>query len=155
MQPRKGFGTILFLLLLAGVVVAIVYGYNRYNEKYYIALYDGEMVRYIDIPPFTRRVDPPVDDLKGKALLDIEVSPDQVNTFFGTMSSRRGFVFRTKEGQCEFEVSGGYVVKGTFKQNQLSLQWTPILTESLQQKFQKTFPGEPLPGASGTKTLKK
>lgn len=157
MHPKRGFGTILFVLVLAALVAGLIYGYGFYCEKYYIALYDGEMVRYIDVPPYAKRLDLPANDLKGQCMLEIGTSQDQANTFFGAMAKRRGFVFRTKDkvGEIEFEVSPRYLVKGVFKGNRLALRWTPILTEALQQRYEKVFPGETPPVATTSKDLKR
>jgi hypothetical protein len=154
---RRGLGTILFLLVLAALLAGLLYGYGIFCEKYYVALYDAEMVRYIDVPPYARRLDPAVNDLKGQCLLEIGTSQDQVNTFFGAMAKRRGFIFRAKdaEGEIEFEVTPHYLVKGTYKGNQLALRWNPVLSEALRQKYEKVFPGEPLPVATPTKALKR
>lgn len=156
MQGNRGFGTVLFLLLLVAAVIGIIYGYFVYTESKYIALHDGEMTRYLDVPPYSKRTGPPTLDLKGTCLIEIGITPDQANTFFGSMSSRRGFVFRSKEkeSEIEFEIRPNYLVKGKYHEAKLSLSWTPILSEKLLEKFQKVFPGDPLPGAaSGAKKL--
>jgi len=121
-------------MLIVGAA-AIWFGHQWYEERYYIGLFDGEMVRYVDVPPFGRRMTPAADELRGYAEMVMETVPDQVCSFFGALSSKRGFLFRRKDSEIEIEVRPGYIVKGIFKENKLTLTWNPILNEA--QKVRK------------------
>jgi len=123
---RRGQGLFLLLLMIVGGI-AIWFGYERYQERYYINLFDGEMVRCIDVPPFGVRQTPADDELRGYAELRLEAAPEQACSFFGVIAARRGFIFRRNEDKIEIEVRPGYVVKGNIKEDRLTLSWKPVL----------------------------
>ncbi|OQA08672.1 MAG: hypothetical protein BWY66_00894 [bacterium ADurb.Bin374] len=125
-NSRRGQGLFLLLLILVGGI-AIWFGYERYQERYYINLFDGEMVRYIDVPPFGVRLTPADDELRGYAELRLEAAPEQACNFFGAIAARRGFIFRRNDDTIEIEVRPSYLVKGTIKEDRLTLNWKPIL----------------------------
>jgi len=149
---RRGQGLGLWILLIVGAA-AIWFGHQVYEERYYVGLFDGEMVRYIDVPPFGRRLTPATDELRGYAELVMETVPDQVCNFFGALSSKRGFIFRRKEANIEIEVRPGYIIKGIFKDNKLTLTWNPILNEARQLRKAKLEASGKLPsGVVATST---
>lgn len=148
-----GQGLFLLVLFLVGGT-AIWYGYQRYEERYYINLFDGAMVRYIDIPPFGVRQTPASDELRGYAEMVLEAAPEQACNFFGVISQRRGFTFRRNEEKIEIEVRPGYIVKGIIQEDRLSLRWNPVLDESRKKRKAKLEASGVLPAgdiASSTK----
>lgn len=150
---RRGQGLFLFLLLVVGAA-GIWYGYQRYEERYYINLFDDEMVRYIDVPPFGVRLSPAVDELRGYVDMKLEAAPEQACNFFGAISARRGFTFRRNDDKIEIEVRPGYVVKGTIQEERLILRWNPVLDASQKRKKAKLEAAGTLPRgeiASSTK----
>jgi len=155
MRDRKGFAKFIFFVLLIAAIIGIVYGYTAYTQLHTIALFDGEMTRFIDIPPYSKRISPTTMDLKGICTVDVGTTAEQADTFFGGMSSRRGFIFRSKENgrKIEFELRPDYIVKGEYKDTKLIFNWVPVLSESLLKKYQEAFPGEKPTAATNTKNL--
>ncbi len=123
---RRGQGLFLLLLIIVGGI-GLWFGYHRYQERYYINLFDGEMVRYIDVPPFGIRLTPADDELRGHAELRLEAAPEQACNFFGAIAARRGFIFRRNDDKIEIEVRPSYIVRGIIREDRLTLNWKPIL----------------------------
>lgn len=137
-NPCRGFSNFLFLLFLITAVVLLYLGNIAYVEHYYIAFYDGEMVRYIDVPPFAKRITPASEELSGRFSSDIEVVAEQTNAFLKSICDRRGFTFRKgeKDNQFDIEIRPGYFVKGKYSGSKMHLVWNPILPESLKAKVE-------------------
>ncbi|HOY67734.1 MAG TPA: hypothetical protein PLP29_12665 [Candidatus Ozemobacteraceae bacterium] len=146
-RHRRGQGLGLLILLLVGGI-AIWFGYGVYVERYYIALFDGDMVRYLDVPPYGKRLTPERDELRGHVEMTLETVPDQVCNFFGLLSTKRGYILRRKEAAIEIEIRPGYVVKGLFKDNRLTLDWNPVLNESRKARKAKLESEGKLPAGS-------
>ncbi|MBF0546101.1 MAG: hypothetical protein HQM08_16775 [Candidatus Riflebacteria bacterium] len=131
---KQGSVIILFFIFIFGIV-GIYLGYNWYEEKYFINLYDGNMVRYLEIPPFAVRVSPKEDEVLGKCILDIKVSSEQAMTFLASKCESKGFAFKPKKEGFEILIKQNYVIKGNFSGNQLSLSWIPGLPENLKVRY--------------------
>ncbi len=148
-----GQGMVLLLLVLILGGVAIYFGNGVYHEKYYVYIYDSDMVRYIDIPPYSTRKSTLDDEYLGRCSLDIQTSMDQVNLFLGNMCSRRGFNFKKSEEGFEIEVRPGFPIIGKYGPSKLDLYWTPILPEKIRVELEKSgklaSPTTPIPTKKG------
>ncbi len=131
---RKGLAGILVLFVLILVAGGLYWFWGYSTQRNYISCYDGDITRYIDIPPYSKRLSPVEHELIGHAKLEIGVTQDQVNTFLGAMCTRKGFIFRSNPDMLEIEISPTYIMKGTYDQNNLTLLWVPKLSERLQKK---------------------
>jgi hypothetical protein len=135
-RKKHGFvGLGVFILLIFGLI-GLYYGYEWYSQRYYIRLYDGGMVRYIDIPPFAERKGPAENDLIGECVLSINTSDEQYCQFFKSMSNRYGYLCNISEYALTIEVRKNYIISGEFAKGQLKLTWTPVLGDKLQKKAQ-------------------
>ena len=131
--PRRGQVGLFFLVLLVAFLAGIWWFWGYSTTRYYVSCYDGEMTRYIDVPPYSKRIAPVEQELVGHAKLEIGVSPEQVNTFLSSMCARKGFIFRTSTDGFDIEISPTYIMKGKYDQTQLSLFWVPRLSEKLKK----------------------
>ena len=52
-NSSKGFMTFVLFFLIVFGLLGIYLGYGWYMQRYYVTLYDGNMTRYLDIPPFS------------------------------------------------------------------------------------------------------
>ncbi len=136
---RRGFLTFVIFFLVVFGIVGLYMGYKWYNQRYYIALYDGNMVRYLDVPPFTERISPSSDELRGECILSVGTSLDQVNHFFKSVADRYGYIFSGDRQTLSLEVRKNYVIKGEFDNGKLKLEWQPVLNEKLKKKADALF----------------
>jgi hypothetical protein len=134
-RARGFIGTILIILLIVGAL-GLYFGYNWYNERYYVTLYDGDMVRYMDIPPFCERETPASGELTGKCVLNIGTSVDQASGFYKSMCNRYGYIYSTDNDKIKIEVHRNYIINGEFKGGKLYLNWQPKLNKELQKKLE-------------------
>ncbi|MBF0499480.1 MAG: hypothetical protein HQM09_05080 [Candidatus Riflebacteria bacterium] len=128
-----GQGAIFLLIALIIGFVGLFYGSRWYNEKHFITLYDNEMVRYIEIPPFAQRKTPVIDELVGKCTLELATTQEQANTFLAGMANRKGFTFRLTKTGFEIDVTLKYKVTGRYNDTQIFLTWKPRLPERLAE----------------------
>ncbi len=142
-MKRKGSAIIILTVLIFGAI-GLYFGYYFFLEKNYIALYDGNIVRYLDIPPYCSRETPATHELKGECTIRIGTSNEQMNSFFGSMCHRKGFIFETDENNKKIKISipGGYAVTGQYTENELILSWDPVLSAKQLTRYRKLF-GEP------------
>lgn len=131
---RKGFVGLVILFLLVGGLVGIYFGYEWYNQRNFIKLHDGSMIRLLDIPPFAERVTSADKELIGECVLSIGASEEQASQFFNSMSNRMGYLFAASEQGFTIEVRRNYIVKGEFANNKLNLTWEPVLPSGLKKK---------------------
>lgn len=136
---RRGFLTFVIFFLVVFGVVGLYLGYKWYNQRYYIGLYDGEMVRYIDVPPFAERISPSSDELRGECVLSVGTSVDQVNHFLRSMADRYGYIFAGDSSSLTLEVRKNYVIKGVYDSGKLKLEWQPVLNDKLKKKADALF----------------
>ena len=151
-KGQMGFVTLFFIALVA--LAAIYWFYGYYNKRYYISCYDGEMTRYLEVPPYTTRKTLVDEELIGRCAMEVGVSQDQVNTFLSSMCQRKGFQFRTKTDGLEIEISPQYIVRGTYSQTTLSLLWKPKLTEKLLKKITPELASKAISLATPSMTLR-
>ena len=138
---RSGSLVILWFVLIAGAA-GIYFGYHFFSERFYISLYDGDMVRYLDIPPYSIRLSSADDELRGYCKLEIKTSQEQVASFLGGLCSKKGFHFKWL-GTNEFViiVRPNYEIRGVFKDTTLEMTWTPVLNVSRQARHDRIFGG--------------
>lgn len=134
---RKGFLAVIILILIVGGLIGLYFGFNWYNQRYYIALYDGSMTRYIDVPPFAERKTSAEFELIGHCVLGVGTSEQQALSFYKSMCNRLGFMFSEKEGSFTIEVRRNYTVRGEYGAGQIKLSWTPVLPEKLKRQAAK------------------
>lgn len=136
---KRGILTFVVFFLIVFGLVGLFMGYKWYNQHYYVALYDGNMVRYIDIPPFSERISSASDELRGECILSVGTSSEQINHFFKSMCDRYGYLFYSKDEGIVIEIRKNYIIKGTFGDNKLKLVWTPQLSDKLKKKADGLF----------------
>lgn len=129
---------VIFFLIVFGIV-GLYLGYKWYNQRYYISLYDGNMVRYLDIPPFSERISSSSDELRGECVLSIGTSSDQISHFFKSMCDRYGYIYTGTENGLTMEVRKNYVIEGTFSEGKIKLEWEPVLNDKLKKKSESLF----------------
>lgn len=136
---KRGFLTFVVFFLIVFGIVGLFMGYKWYNQRYYIALHDGSMVRYLDVPPFTEKLSSANDELRGECILSVGTSTDQVNHFFKSMCQRYGYIFSSKDGVIKVEIRKNYAISGTFSDGKLKLEWKPVLSAKLKKKADDLF----------------
>lgn len=136
---RRGFLTFVIFFLVVFGIVGLYMGYKWYNQRYYITLYDGNMVRYLDVPPFTERISSASDELRGVCVLSVGTSLDQVSHFFKSLSDRYGYLYSGDSQTLSIEVRKNYVINGSFADGKLRLEWKPVLNDKLQKKADSLF----------------
>ncbi|MEW6713289.1 MAG: hypothetical protein AB1403_25940 [Candidatus Riflebacteria bacterium] len=136
---RRGFLTFVIFFLVVFGIVGLYMGYKWYNQRYYITLYDGNMVRYLDVPPFTERISSGSDELRGVCVLSVGTSLDQVSHFFKSLSDRYGYLYSGDNQTLSIEVRKNYVINGSFADGKLRLEWKPVLNDKLQKKADSLF----------------
>ena len=153
--PRKGQVGIFFLFLIILGVIGLYFGHQQYMEKYFISFYDGNITRYLEIPPYTQRVSPGYYELFGRCSFRFATAIDQFTMAFESSCRKRGFFLRAmKEKNCsELEITPTYKIQCRFSENMLEMSWNPILSEKLQKKIAKLSP--PAPIATASANLKK
>ncbi|NCB38943.1 MAG: hypothetical protein EOM80_09245 [Erysipelotrichia bacterium] len=145
MQVKRanwGFLTFVVFFLIIFGIVGLYLGYKWYNQKYYIALYDGNMTRYLDIPPFAERLTPSNRELLGECSIAIGTSSDQTNHFFKGTCDRYGYIYSLKENFFTIELRKNYVIKGEFADGKMKLTWTPSLNDKMKKRAQALFKEE-------------
>jgi hypothetical protein len=141
-SAKRGFLTFVIFFLIVFGLVGLYLGYNWYNTRYYIALFDDNMTRYLDVPPFCERISPASDELRGECILNVETSESQVKNFYKSMCARYGYVFKEMENGLQMDIRKDYVIKGAFKDNKLTLSWQPSLNEKQKKKAASLFKQE-------------
>jgi len=132
---RKGgvTGLVIFIVVVLGLV-GVYFGNRWFNEKYYIRLFDGENIRYLDVPPYGERITDAELELIGVCDLNIGTSKEQSNDFLENACNRYGFLWVAEEDSIRIELRRNYLIKGDYQGNQLKLRWTPILPEKLKAR---------------------
>lgn len=140
-ERRGFFGAILIALMVAGLA-GIYFGYHWYQERFYLRFYDGEMVRYMDLPPYSDRLSPARDELRGYCQIRIGTTHEQANQFLHNVCDRYGYVFSASQeagrGGFLIQVRRDYPIEGRYSaDNLLTLTWQPVLTGSNKAKAEK------------------
>ncbi|MBF0406974.1 MAG: hypothetical protein HQM10_06460 [Candidatus Riflebacteria bacterium] len=125
-NSRTGSGIVLLFIFIAGLAF-IYFGYNWYIENYFISLHDGKMVRYLEIPPFAKRLTPKSDELSGKCNLEIKVTADQAVSFIDSMCKRKGFAFWKLPDGFKIELRKGYIINSVITGNTMKFTWEPLI----------------------------
>lgn len=139
-MKKNKHGSIWVLLLVLFVIgsIAIYWGYNKYIQTLYIGFYDGNKIRYLDVPPFAERITPASLEVLGECDIRFSTIDEQVLQFFKATATKYGYFFSradTKsDSSFEITVRGDYVIKGTFDKNILQLRWNPVLPPDMQKK---------------------
>ncbi len=142
-RAKGGFLGLVILFLFVGGLIGLYFGYQWYNHRYYIKLYDGSMTRYLDVPPFAERLSTADQELIGECTLAIGTSDEQASQFYNSMSNRLGYLFGAKDKGWTIEVRRNYIVSGEFNSGKLNLKWEPVLPDNLKKKAQALSPETP------------
>lgn len=129
---RSGLAGFVLLFVVILGLIGVYYGNQYFNQKYYIRLFDGEAIRYLDMPPYAERLTSADHEMIGVCDVNIGTSPDQVTNFLKSTCNRYGYLCTAGEGTVQIEVRRNYVLKGTYEANKLKLRWTPVLPEKLK-----------------------
>jgi len=142
LRKSKGqIGVFVLILLIAGAL-GVYFGYDFYLEKYYLTLYDAEMVRYLELPSFSSRETSADLELVGQCILKCSVVMEQVFFVLESTCRKRGYFFRQEKESIEIEITPKYKIKGKFLDSKLYLQWKPEIPLKLQKKAAKVVPLE-------------
>ncbi|MBU1108186.1 MAG: hypothetical protein KKB51_16055 [Candidatus Riflebacteria bacterium] len=124
-------GLILLFVVIAGLV-GVYFGNQYFSQKNYIRLFDGEAIRYLDIPPYAQRLTSADQELIGVCDISIGTSPDQATNFLKTTCNSYGYLCTAGEESVQIEIRRNYLLKGIYEGNKLKLRWTPVLPEKLK-----------------------
>ncbi|EKD84331.1 MAG: hypothetical protein ACD_39C00101G0003 [uncultured bacterium] len=131
-DKRAGLAGLVLLVFVTVCLVGIYFGNQWFNQKYYIRLFDGDVVRYLDMPPYAERLSSADLEMIGVCDLNIGTSKDQISNFFKSMCNRYGYLCTTSEDGIQMEIRRNYSIKGEYETNRLKLRWTPVLPEKLK-----------------------
>lgn len=149
-RANWGFLTFVVFFLIVFGIVGLYLGYQWYNQRYYITLYDGNMTRYIDMPPFAERISSANRELIGECIISIGTSSEQASHFFKSMCDRYGYLFVLKENGLTMEIRKNYAIEGDYTEGKLKLTWKPVLSEKMKKRAQSLFKNDPYVLATGT-----
>ena len=130
-------GSVAVLIILIVVILGLIgvyFGNQWFNQKYYIKLYDGENIRYIDIPPYAERETSADYELVGVCDLNVGTSKDQANDFLKSTCNRYGYLCNVGENDIRIEIRRHYYIEGKYEGNYLKLRWTPSLPDKLKAR---------------------
>ncbi len=138
MKPESGSraglaGLVLLFVVILGLV-GVYFGNQWFNQKYYIRLFDGENIRYVDMPPYGERVTSAELELVGTCDINVGTSKDQVNNFLKSMCNSYGYLCTVGENEIRIEIRRHYFIDGKYEGNLLKLRWTPVLPEKLKAR---------------------
>ena len=131
---RTGMAGLVLLLVVIIGLVGVYFGNQWFNQKYYIRLYDGSNMRYLDMPPFAERSTSAEYELAGICDINVGTSKDQVNNFLKSMCNRYGYLCTVNEDDIKIEIRRHYYVEGKHEGNLLKLRWTPVLPDNLKAR---------------------
>lgn len=149
-RTNWGFLTFVVFFLIVFGIAGLYLGYQWYNQRYYIALYDGNMTRYLDMPPFAERVTSSNLELTGECVISIGVSSDQASSFFKSMCDRYGYMFSSKENGLIMEIRKNYAINGDYSEGKLKLTWKPLLNDKMKKRAEAMLKKENKGIASAT-----
>ena len=94
-MKKNKHGSIWVLLLVLFVIggIAIYWGYNKYMQTLYIGFYDGNKIRYLDVPPFAERITPASLEVLGECDIRFSTIDEQVLQFFKATATKYGYFF--------------------------------------------------------------
>jgi hypothetical protein len=130
---REGLAGLVLLIVVIIGLIGVYYGNQWFNQKYYIRIFDDNVVRYLDMPPYAERITSADYELIGICDISIGTSQDQINNFLKIMCNRYGYLCTTNEDTVQIDIRRNYSIKGTYDTSKLSLRWTPILPEKLKK----------------------
>ncbi len=132
--------TYILLFIIISLSIVIYVGYQKYQEKYYLNIYDNETIdRVIDLPPFVDRLTSSDKELIGECDLHIKTSFQQIIEFYDQYSHKCGFSFESTVNNFKISIRKNYIVEGSLVGEDLLMRWYPVLNSSQTQKAKKLF----------------
>lgn len=136
-SKKSGLAGIVILLVFIVGLFGVYYGNQWFTQKYYIRIFDDNLVRYIDMPPYADRLSSSEYELIGVCDISIGTTPDQVNNFLKSMCNRYGYLCTTGENTVQIDIRRNYSINGTYEEGKLKLRWLPILPDKLKLRAEK------------------
>lgn len=134
---------VIFFIFFIILAIIIYIGYEYYIEKYYIKLYDNDMIKYLDIPPYSKRITPSYYELLGECKVKTFLTLDEIKYFYSSTLVKKGYSIKHSEQDYAFEIVVGkdYTVKCKYNgKDDLTFLWTPRLNSNLSKQLYKYFP---------------
>ena len=129
---------LLFIIISLSIIIYV--GYQKYQEKYYLNLYDNETIdRTIELPPFVDRLSSADKELIGECDLHIKTSFQQIIEYYDAYSHKCGFTFESSINNFKISIRKNYIVEGSLVGEDLLMRWYPVLNPSQTQKAKKLF----------------
>lgn len=134
-SDRKGglVGLILVTLVIVGLI-GVYFGNQWFSQRNYIRLFDGDAIRYLDMPPYAVRLTSAELELIGVCDIDIGTSKEQASSFLKSTCNRYGYLCTGNADELQIEIRRHYLISGSFDKNRLKLRWTPVLPEKLKAR---------------------
>ena len=131
---RTGLAGLVLLIVVIIGLIGVYFGNQWFNQKYYIRLFDGDNIRYLDMPPYAERATAAEFELTGVCDINVGTSKDQVNNFLKSMCNRYGYLCTVNEDDIRIEIRRHYSVEGKHEGNLLKLRWAPVLPDKLKAR---------------------
>ena len=129
---------LLFIVITLSIIIYI--GYQKYQERYYINIYDDETIdRVIEVPPFVDRLTAANKELIGECDLHIKTSFQQIIEFYDSYCHKCGFSFKSTNNSFNISIRKNYDIEGSLVGEDLLMRWYPVLNKNQAQKARKLF----------------
>ena len=139
-NKKGGIAGFIVLFIVVSLSIVIYVGYQKYQERYYLNLYDNETIdRLIELPPFVDRLTSSDKELIGECDLHIKTSFQQIVEFYEQYSHKCGFSFKSSTNIFEISIRKNYVIEGSLVGEDLLMRWYPVLNTKQSNKAKKLF----------------
>ena len=139
-NKKGGAAGFILLFIIVSLSIIIYVGYQKYQEKYYLNIYDNETIdRIIELPPFVDRLTSSDKELIGECDLHIKTSFQQIVEFYDSYSHRCGFSFESTASNFKISVRKNYEIEASLVGEDLLMRWYPVLNTSQSKKAKKLF----------------
>lgn len=139
-NKKGGAAGFIVLFIVVSLSIVIYVGYQKYQERYYLNVYDNETIdRIIELPPFVDRLTSSDKELIGECDLHIKTSFQQIVEFYKQYSHKCGFSFESSVNNLKISIRKNYVIEGSLVGEDLLMRWYPVLNTSQSKKAKKLF----------------
>ena len=139
-NKKGGAAGFILIFIIVSLSIIIYIGYQKYQERYYLNLYDDETIdRTIELPPFVDRLTSSDKELIGECDLHIKTSFQQVTEFYDQYSHKCGFSFESTTNSFKISIRKNYIIEGSLVGEDLLMRWYPVLNKNQTQKAKKLF----------------
>ena len=139
-NKKGGAAGFILLFIIISLSIVIYIGYQKYQERFYINIYDNDTIdRVIENPPFIERLTSADKELIGECDFHIKTSLQQIQDFYQQYSHKCGFSFKKTTNGFEISTRKDYVIEATLVKEDLLLRWVPVLNPDQLAKAKKKF----------------